>query len=343
MSAAPPVTLDAILAASRRIAGTIRSTPVEASPSLSERAGVPVHLKLEHHQRSGSFKLRGAANAILKLSAEDKARGVVAVSTGNHGRGVARAARENGVRAVVCMSSLVPANKVEAIRAEGAEVVIHGRSQDEAQVEADRLAAEGLVMIPPFDHADIIAGQGTLGLEIVEALPEVATVLVQLSGGGLIAGVALAVKAVRPGCRVVGISMERGAAMHASLAAGRPVEVEELPTLADSLGGGIGLKNRYTFAMVRDLVDEVVLLTEDEIAAGIRHAYFAERQIVEGSGAVGIAALLAGKVRPRGPTVAVLSGGNIDMAVHHRITCGETVDVAAEAAAAPAAKARGAA
>jgi len=326
------VTLADIEAARVRIAGTIRATPVEASSSLSERTGQEVLLKLEHHQRSGSFKLRGAANAILRLSDADKARGVVAVSTGNHGRGVARAARENGVRAVVAMSQLVPKNKVDAIRAEGAEVIIKGRSQDEAEFEADRLAAEGMVMIPPFDHADIIAGQGTLGLEIVEAMPSMTTVLVQLSGGGLIAGVAAAIKAKRADVRVVGVSMERGAAMHASLAAGRPVEVEELPTLADSLGGGIGLKNRYTFAMVRELVDEVVLLTEAEIAAGIRHAYFEERQIVEGSGAVGIAAVLAGKVAVTGPTMLVLSGGNIDMTLHHRIASGETVDVAAEAA-----------
>lgn len=319
-------------AARARIAGTIRPTPVEPSPSLTEHVGHPVHLKLEHHQRSGSFKLRGAANAILRLTPEERARGVVAVSTGNHGRGVARAARENGVRAVVAMSRLVPQNKVDAIRAEGAEVVITGRSQDEAEVEAKRLAAEGMVMIPPFDHADIIAGQGTLGLEILEAMPEVSTILVQLSGGGLIAGIAAAVKATRPDVSIVGISMTRGAAMHASLAAGHPVAVEELPTLADSLGGGIGLKNRYTFQMVRELVDAVVLLDEHEIAAGIRHAYFAERQIVEGSGAVGIGALLAGKIRPDGPTMVLLSGGNIDMGLHHRIASGEAVDVAAEAA-----------
>ena len=324
--------LSEIEAARARIAGTIRETPVEPSRHLSALTGQPVHLKLEHHQRSGSFKLRGAANAILRLSDEEKACGVVAVSTGNHGRGVARAARENGVRAVVAMSKLVPQNKVDAIRAEGAEVIITGRSQDEAQVEADRLAEAGMVMIPPFDHPDIIAGQGTLGLEIVEAMPDVACVLVQLSGGGLIAGVAAAVKALRPQTRIVGVSMERGAAMHASLAAGRPVSVEELPTLADSLGGGIGLNNRHTFEMVRALVDGVVLLSEAEIAAAIRHAYFEERQIVEGSGAVGIGALLTGKVAPEGPTMVVLSGGNIDMRLHHRLIAGETVDVAAEAA-----------
>jgi threonine dehydratase len=228
----------------------------------------------------------------------------------------------------------VPANKVEAIRAEGAEVVIHGRSQDEAQVEVDRRVAAGATMIPPFDHADVIAGQGTLGLEMLEQVPDLSQVLVQVSGGGLISGIAAAIRGRRPDVRIVGISMERGAAMSASLAAGHPVEVEELPTLADSLGGGIGLENRHTFAMTRDLVDEIVLLSEAEIAAGIRHCYWAERQIVEGSGAVGAAAILAGRIAPvgSGPTVVLLSGGNIDMGLHHRIVSGEDVDLAAEAA-----------
>ena len=321
-----------IAAARQRIAGQIRVTPVEASASLTARCGVPVALKLEHHQHSGSFKFRGASNAVLNLGEAERRAGVVAVSTGNHGRGLARACAMAGVRCTVAMSALVPENKVEAIRGEGADVLIHGRSQDEAQREVDRLVAGGMTMIPPFDHPDVIAGQGTLGLEILEAMPDVATVLVQLSGGGLIAGVAAAIKAERPDVRVVGVSMERGAAMHASLAAGKPVEVEEVATLADSLGGGIGVANRHTFAMVKALVDEVVLLTEAEIAAGISHAYWQERQIIEGSGAVGIGALLAGKVIPAGPTMLVLSGGNIDMGLHHRIVSGEVVDVAAEAA-----------
>lgn len=323
------VTLDEILAARDRIGGALRRTPVEVSTSLSEMMGVPVHLKLEHQQITGSFKLRGATNAVRCLPPADRVKGVVAASTGNHGRALAHAAREAGLPAVICMSNLVPANKVEAIRALGAEICIVGRSQDDAQEEVDRLVAEaGMVMLPPFDHADIIAGQGTLGLELLEQVPDVETVLVQLSGGGLIAGVAAALKGMRPDIRVIGISMERGAAMQASLAAGRPVEVEELPTLADSLGGGIGLENRHTFAMVRDLVDEVVLLTEAEIAEGVRHAYWQERQIVEGAGAVGIAALLAGKVRPSGKTAVLLSGGNIDMGLHHRLVSGEDVDVA---------------
>jgi len=319
------ITLAEIEEAARRIAGRVLRTPVVASPSLTARCDAPILLKMEQRQTTGSFKLRGATNALLSLTAEERARGVVAASTGNHGRGLAHAAAAEGVRCIVCMSNLVPANKVEAIRSLGAEIRIVGRSQDDAQVEVDRLVAEeGMTMVPPFDDAAVIAGQGTIGLEIVEDVPDVAAVLVPLSGGGLASGIAAAVKALRPAVRAIGISMERGAAMQASLAAGRPVQVEELPTLADSLGGGIGLDNRHTFAMARDLLDEVVLLSEEEIAAGIAHAYDEEREIVEGAGAVGIAALLADKISLAGPTVVVVSGRNIAMDLHRRILCGET-------------------
>lgn len=330
MSAATFVTLDEIEAARRAIAGRIRETPVITSASLSERLGAPVHLKLEHHQRSGSFKLRGATNAVQGLSHAERAAGVVGVSTGNHGRGLARAAAEAGVRCVVAMSRLAPQNKIDGIRAEGAEVLIAGRSQDEAQREVDRLVAEGMTMIPPFDHRRVIAGQGTLGLEILEAVPDLAAVLAPVSGGGLIAGVAAALKATRPGIRVIGVSMARGAAMHACLQAGRPIEVEELPTLADSLGGGVGLDNRHSFAMTRALVDELVLVGEAEIAAAMRHCYWREGQVVEGSGAVGVGALLAGKAAPEGPTAVLLSGGNVDPALHERIAAGEDVDLSKE-------------
>ncbi len=320
--------LPEIRAARDRLAGRIRATPLVASPALSAAAGGAVHLKLEHLQATGSFKLRGATNAILGLPAG--APGVVGVSTGNHGRGLAQAARDAGLRCVICMSRLVPRNKVEAIEALGAEVRILGESQDEAQVEVERLvAAEGLVMLPPFDQPDIIAGQGTLGLEILEALPEVETILVPVSGGGLISGVALAAKALKPGLRVVGVSMARGAAMYECQRAGRPVPVPELPTLADALGGGIGLDNRYTFALVRDLVDELVLVEEAEIARAIRHAQREERQTLEGAGAVGIAALLSGRLAATGITVVLLTGGNIDGALHQRIVSGEDVDVTA--------------
>mgnify|MGYP002622005259 FL=1 len=318
------VDLAAIHEARARLAGRIEPTPTVLSPSLSAVTGVPVHLKLEHRQTTGSFKLRGATNAVAMLSDAEKRRGVVAVSTGNHGRALAHAARLEGMRATICMSRLVPANKIEEIERLGADIRIVGDSQDEAEDEVARLVAQaGMTVVPPFDHPGVIAGQGTLGLEIAEAVPDAATVLVPLSGGGLAAGVALAVKAARPAARVVGVSMARGAAMKASLDAGRPVQVREEPSLADSLGGGIGLDNRLTFALCRDLLDDVVLLSEAEIAAGIVHAYAEEREIVEGAAAVGIAALIAGRARPVGPTVAILSGRNIDMDLHRRVVCGE--------------------
>ncbi|MDT8344229.1 MAG: hydroxyectoine utilization dehydratase EutB [Thermohalobaculum sp.] len=314
-----------ILAAGRRIAPHVARTPLARSDALSARLGAEVFLKLEHRQITGAFKLRGATNALLALPAERRAAGVTTASTGNHGRALAHAARAAGVRAVVCLSRLAPANKVAGVEAMGAEARVIGASQDEAMIEARRLVAEeGMTLIPPFDHADVVAGQGTCGLEIVEDLPGVGTVLVPLSGGGLIAGVALAVKTARPAARVIGVSMARGAAMAESLAAGHPVEVREEATLADSLGGGIGLGNRVTFPMVRDLVDDVILLDEPEIAEGIRWAYAAEGAVIEGAAAVGIAALLAGKAAPRGPTVALLSGRNIDMELHRRIVCSDT-------------------
>ncbi|QND58974.1 hydroxyectoine utilization dehydratase EutB [Mesorhizobium huakuii] len=320
------VTLSDIRAARERIAGKVERTPTVLSQNLSEQLGTPVHLKLEHRQTTGSFKLRGASNAVASLSAEEKARGVVAASTGNHGRALAHAAKLEGMRAVICMSRLVPQNKLDEIRRLGAEIRIVGNSQDDAQQEVERLVAEeGLVMLPPFDHPAIIAGQGTLGLEMIEQVPDAALILVQLSGGGLASGVAAAVKGVNPGTKIIGVSMARGAAMKASLDAGMPVPVEELPTLADSLGGGIGLDNRLTFAMCRDLLDDVILLSEDEITAGIHHAYAEEREIVEGAGAVGIAALLTGKVKASGPVVVLLSGRNIDMNAHRRIVCGEAI------------------
>ena len=317
------VTLQDIQAAKKRIAGKVERTPTILSTSLSELLGVPVHLKLEHRQTTGAFKLRGASNAVALLSADEKAHGVIAASTGNHGRALAYAAKREGTRAIICMSRLVPQNKLDEIGRLGAEIRIIGNSQDDAQQEVERLVeTEGLIMVPPFDHPAVIAGQGTLGLEIMDQMPEAATVLVPLSGGGLAAGVAAAVKGVSPATKVIGISMTRGAAMKESLDAGHPVPVEELPTLADSLGGGIGLDNRLTFAMCRDLLDDVVLLSEEEIAAGIRHAYAEEREIVEGAGAVGIAAILAGKVKPRGPVAVILSGRNIDMELHRKIVCG---------------------
>ena len=219
------------------------------------------------------------------------------------------------------MSELVPRNKREAIEALGAEVRIIGCSQDEAEVEMQRLVDEDdLALVHPFDDPLVIAGQGTIGIELLEDQPEIDTVIVALSGGGLISGIALALKAANPCIRVVGVTMERGAAMYESVRAGRPVEVEEKPSLADSLGGGIGLANRFTFGLTRALVDDYVLVTESEIARAIRHLYWNERVIAEGGGAVSVAAVLAEKVpQLSGNVVCVVSGGNIDMAAFTRI------------------------
>jgi len=315
--------LNDIYLARQRIEALVRRTPMEHSPSLSRQSGVPVYLKLESLQITGSFKLRGASNAVAQLTAEQKTRGVVAASTGNHGRALAYAASRQNVKATICLSHLVPGNKVQAIRDLGADVRIVGQSQDDAQREAERIAHEhGATLLPPFDHPAIIAGQGTLGLEILEQQPDVAQVLVPLSGGGLFAGVALALKRANPQIVTHGVSMQRGAAMHASLAAGHPLEVEELPTLADSLGGGIGLDNRYTFAMTRDTCDHLHLLSEAAIANAIRHAYREERLVVEGAAAVGIAALLEGLIEPLGPIVVVISGRNVDVEQHLRVLAG---------------------
>lgn len=317
------LSLHDLYVARQRIQGLVRHTPLELSASLSRRLGVPVYLKLEALQTTGSFKLRGASNAIAALDPQQRSRGVVTASTGNHGRAVAHAAAQLGVKATVFLSHLVPDNKVQAIRDLGAQVCIVGQSQDDAQHAAQQLAEDhGAALIPPFDYRHVIAGQGTLGLEIIEQLPEVDHVLIPLSGGGLFAGVALALKSINPAIATHGISMQRGAAMHASLQAGCPVEVEELTTLADSLGGGIGLDNQHTLAMTRRLLDHLHLLPEASIANGMRHAYQQERLVLEGAGAVGIAALLDGLVAPRGPVVVVVSGRNVDSAQHQRVING---------------------
>jgi threonine dehydratase len=330
---------EAVEQAARRIGPVVRRTPLLALRDLSAALGGELFAKPEYLQPNGSFKIRGAANAILALSAAERGRGVVCASTGNHARAVAYLARQLGIACTVCMSALVPDNKRGGVERLGAEVRIVGRSQDEAQGGVDRLvAARGLVAIPPFDDPAVIAGQGTIGREIAADLPDVARVLVPLSGGGLISGIALAVKAKVPGARVIGVSMERGAAMAASQKAGRPVEVREEETLADSLGGGIGLANRHSFRLVRELVDDIVLVSEAEIAAAIAAFYWREQIVCEGAAAVGLAALLGNRLPAvGGKTVLVVSGRNIDMQLHHRLVARAGL---AEGAGAPAKQAR---
>ena len=300
-----------IYQAKKRISPYVTRTPLVRAHALSNRCEAEIWCKLETMQPTGAFKLRGATNAILRLNEDQRKRGVVAVSTGNHGRGVAYAAREQGVRAVICLSSLVPENKVEAIKSLGADVRIVGNSQDEAEIEANRLAEEeGLIPISPFDHPDVIAGQGTIGLELLEDFPKLNCVVVPLSGGGLIGGIALALKAASPKINVVGVTMENGPAMVLSLEAGKPVEVEEEESLADSLGGGIGLENRYTLSLVQELVDETLLVSEDEIGQAIQYVFETQRMVLEGGAAVGPAALLAKKLEVQGQNVALIYSGN---------------------------------
>ena len=301
----------------------IRYTPVSESRDLSALINSDVHLKLEHQQTTSSFKIRGASNAIARLSCEQKKSGVVCVSTGNHGRGIAFAARQAGVKATIFMSSLVPENKIQAIAELGANIQIVGISQDEAESAAiEYCDNSGAVYLPPFDHEDIICGQGTLGLEIMEQLPQTECTILPVSGGGLISGIALAARSINPDCKIYGVSMEKGAAMIESQKAGRPILVDEVPTLADSLGGGIGLNNQYTFNLVKHYVDQAVQVSEAEIAAAIRHVYFNERQIIEGGASVGVAAILANKIKLTGPTVVLLSGCNIDMKTHKAVLDG---------------------
>jgi threonine dehydratase len=292
-----PIDIDEITAAHERIEGVVVRTPVVPSAELSRRVGADVALKLEGVQPTGSFKVRGAASVLLGLDAEAARRGVVTASTGNHGRAVAHIAARTGIPVTVCVSVHVPAGKVAALHALGCEVVVGGDSQSDALRVADDLVEQrGLTLVHPFDDPQVIAGQGTIGRELLEQAPKTTHVLVPLSGGGLAAGVAVAVKAIRPDVQVIGLSMERAAVMAASLDAGHPVDLPEEPTLADSLQGGIGLTNATTFPIVQTLLDDVVLLTEHQIWDGMRFAFDHHRLLLEGGGAVGIAALLAGLV-----------------------------------------------
>lgn len=310
-----------VFTARRRIAGVIRQTELVYSPGLSARSGAMVYLKLETQQVSGAFKVRGAANRLLQMTPEERGRGVITVSTGNHGRAISHVARSLGMRAVVCVPELVLPHKVAAMRSLGAEVRVVGASQDEAEAAAlEMAAADGLTLVSPFDDPAIIAGQGTIALEILEELPEVDVVVVPLSGGGLLGGIGLVLKAASRAIRTVGVSMARGPVMVESLHAGRPVQLAEEKSLADSLTGGIGLENRYTFGLIQQVVDETALLSEDEIAAAMVYALKEEHLVVEGGGSVALGAILYDKVSVAGQTVvAVVSGGNVDMGLLARL------------------------
>ncbi len=320
----PPPTLEDIYRADKNIHQTIRRTPLIRSDWLSDFCGCEVYLKLECLQITGSFKLRGAVNKILSLNEDERGRGVIAVSSGNHGRAVAYVANEFDIPAVICVPETVPENKVSAIQGLGAEVIVTGKTYDEATRDAIHVQVErGLTMIHPFDDPHVIAGQGTIGLEVIRHLPEVDTVLVPLSGGGLLGGIALALKSINPAIQTIGLSMDKGAAMVESLHAGRVVEIVEQPSLADALLGGLGPENHYSFKINQAHVDQTILVSEAEIAAAMTYTLEKEHLVVEGGGAVGIAAVLAGKVQDLGgKVVVVISGGNVKLSTLIEVTRG---------------------
>lgn len=322
-------TLEMVEEAATRIRDIANRTPVVPSFGLSRLTGADVRLKLESTQPTRAFKVRGAANVILSYDDVDPSLGVVSYSTGNHGRAVTYVAGKLGLQATVCMSHNTTRDKQDALREMGADVRLIGESQDEAAELAAKLQSEGYLMVDPINDRLTTAGQGTIGLELVEQWPDVDTVVVPVSGGALMAGVALAVKAQKPDTRLVGVSMDRGAAMYQSIEAGHPIAVAEVDSLADSLQGGIGLQNDHSFEMVRDLVDELVLVTEEQIAIAMAEAVIEERMILEGAGATPIAALLNKDRDLFGDHIALIaSGAMVDTSVLQEIVVEHHASVA---------------
>src|SRR3954468_10907516 len=306
-----PVGIEDIRAARELLRDVTVTTPILQSRSLSSRIGGPVHLKCENLQRAGSFKIRGAYVRIARLTDEQRARGVVAASAGNHAQGVALAAALLGCTATVYMPTGAPLPKVQATKAYGAEVRLHGDTVDEALQAAAAYAAEtGAVVIHPFDHADVIAGQGTVGLELLEQCPDVRTVVVCTGGGGLVSGIAAAVKALRPDVEGVAAQAAGAAAFPGSLAAGQPVPLTSMGTMADGIA--VGCPGDVTFRHVRDLVDRVVTVDDDALSRALLLSLERGKLVVEPAGAAGLAAVMEDPTSFAPPVVVVLSGGNID-------------------------------
>jgi threonine dehydratase len=302
---------DDVVAARKLLREVISETPVLHSRALSEAVGGPVYLKCENLQRTGSFKVRGAYVRIARLSDAERARGVVAASAGNHAQGVALAARLLGCSATVVMPEGAPLPKVEATRGYGAHVVLHGSCVEDVLAEALAYAERtGAVFIHPFDHPDVIAGQGTLGFEVIEQCPQVRTVVVPVGGGGLAAGVAVAIKGLDPAVAVVGVQAEAVAPYPGSLAAGHPVSVRAEPTMADGIA--VSQPGDIPFAILSELADRVVTVSEESLARGLLLCLERAKQVVEPAGAAGAAALLEHARDFVPPVVVVLSGGNID-------------------------------
>ena len=309
-----------IVAAAKRIAGAVIQSPCPASIPLSELTGMQVFCKMEHLQRTGSFKERGARNALLQLSPEQKKRGVIAASAGNHALGLAWHAKLLSIPVTLVMPRFAPLTKVVNCRRLGANVLLHGGNISEARSQADDIAAEaGLTYINGYDDPAIIAGQGTIGLELAAQVPDLDAVVVPIGGGGLIAGMALALKKLKPKVSIIGVEPERAASFSAALAAGRPVQIEMQPTLADGLS--VPKVGENAFKLAHDLVDRVVLVGEQEIALAVLRLIELEKAVVEGAGAASLAACLAGLLPElRGKKVVLpLCGGNIDTNILSRI------------------------
>ena len=320
-TAAPAVTIDDVRRAAAGIARVAVRTPLVEVPALAARTGHPVALKCEQMQPIGAFKVRGAYHAIRRVPEAARQRGVITYSSGNHGQAVAWAAAKVGVPAVVVMPNTAPQVKVEGVRKLGGEVVFVGPRSVERKEKAEQLAAErGLAMIPPFDHPDVIAGQGTCALELLEQRPDVDTIVVPVGGGGLLAGICVAVAGTRPDVKVVAVEPEGAPKLSAALRAGRP---EQLPSTASLADGLLTLSvGSMTFPLIRPVVREVVAVSDDDITLAMRFLHREAGLRVEPSGAATTAALLAGKVRPAGPAVAVVSGGNVDEEFFDRLVSG---------------------
>jgi threonine dehydratase len=305
------VTVDEFRAAAELLEPIVRRTPVDTSRPLEEAVGGPVYLKCENLQRTGSFKIRGAYTRISRLTDEERSRGVVAASAGNHAHGVALAARILHAQATVFMPVGASIAKLAATRAYGATVHLVGDTIEGSLAAARQFSADtGAVLVHPFDHPDVIRGQGTVGLEILDQVPDVATIVVAAGGGGLISGVAAAVKGAKPGVRVVGVQAESAAAWPGSLRAGHPVRLDSMTTLADGIA--VDQPSDLTFAHVHDLVDEIVTVSEGELSQAMLLCLERAKLVVEPAGAAPVAAILANPAAFTPPVVAVLSGGNID-------------------------------
>ncbi len=317
MTAAVAPSADGIRGAAAALRAVAPPTPLVEAPALSRRAGVPVFLKCEQFQPIGAFKVRGAFTAISRLDEAARARGIVTHSSGNHGQAVAFVARHLGLRAVVVMPRTAPPVKVEGVRRHGAEIEFVEPVSSARMARADELAAGGMTLVPPYDHPDIILGQATCALEILEANAGIGTLLVPVGGGGLLAGSCAAVQAIRPEVRVVGVEPAGAPKLSAALAAGEPVSTGTARSIADGLLPlAIG---RLTFRLIQPVVQEAASVSDDEIGEAMRVLYWEAGLRVEPSAAVGVAALLAGRVRPVTPTAVILTGGNVDPELFRRL------------------------